>query len=185
MEANRSRSTWTYAEFARLPSDTSTRYEVIDGTLVVTPAPGRLHQRALTDLVTHLNTFVRDHDLGEVFAAPFDVLFDEGDYLEPDIVFLSKARTSLLTDRGAEGPPDLVVEVTSPATAAWDRGIKLERYRHYGVGEYWIVDPGSGTIERWAFGMGGTEPELFSRDDVLRWAPAGKGVVLEVTVEVT
>lgn len=61
---------WTYAEFARLPSEGSTRYEVIAGELVVTPAPGRRHQRIATDLVTLLNGFVRQHDLGEVFAAP-------------------------------------------------------------------------------------------------------------------
>jgi Uma2 family endonuclease len=62
--------------------------------------------------------------------------FAEGDYLEPDLVFVARDREALLSDRGIEGPPDLVVEVVSPSTEARDRGLKLDRYRHFGVGEY-------------------------------------------------
>lgn len=162
---------WTYAEFARLPSDDGSRYEVMFGELLVTPAPGRRHQRVVTDLVTILNTHVREHDLGEVFAAPFDVLFGEGDYLEPDIVFVAKDRLGLLTDRGVEGTPDLVIEVVSPATAARDRGPKRERYRLYGVPEYWIVDPDSRTIEVWRFDRGKGVKETLAAGDSLVWAP--------------
>jgi Uma2 family endonuclease len=68
MEARSKAMRWTYAEFARLPSEGSQRYEVIAGELVVTPAPSTRHQRIATDLVTRLNGFVRDHGLGEVVA---------------------------------------------------------------------------------------------------------------------
>lgn len=185
MEANRgrSRSGWTYAEFARLPSEGGDRHEVIDGALVVTPAPALRHQRIATDLVTLLNSFVRSHDLGEVFAGPVDVLFAEGDYLQPDIIFVGKERSHLLSDRGVEGPPDLVVEIASPSTADRDRGIKLERYRLFGVAEYWVVDPDARTVEVWKLAEGAEKPRVLGASDTLRWQPAGG--TAEFDVEVT
>jgi Uma2 family endonuclease len=137
MEANRSRPRWTYAEFARLPSEGSTRYEVIDGELAVTPAPTGDHQRVVAKLVRILDVFAHEHALGEVLPSPIDVLFGEGDYFEPDVIFIRSERADLVGDRGVEAPPDLVVEILSLSTAHRDRGIKLERYRHFGVPEYW------------------------------------------------
>jgi len=182
MGARRMRTRWTYAEFARLPSVGSTRHEVIEDRLVVTPAPSRLHQRIVTDLVTTLNTFVRKHGIGQVFAGPFDVLFGEGDYLEPDIVFVGVEREDLLTDRGMEGPPHLIVEVTSPATAERDRGLKLDRYRQFGVGEYWVVDPEVATVAVWALEEGAANPSVHAAGDVLTWRPDGAPTELRIDV---
>ena len=182
MEAKSTRQRWTYADFARLPSETSTRYEVIDGELVVTPGPGRHHQRIVTDLVALLNGFVRATGVGEVFVGPFDVLFAEGDYLEPDILFVRKGRSQLVSDRGGEGPPDLVEEVLSPSTASRDRGIKLERYKLYGVAEYWVVDPDERTVEVWNLEENTTEPRVFGAADTLRWTHGPAGPTLEIAV---
>lgn len=183
MEANRTRHRWTYAEFARLPSEGGTRHEIVGGELVVTPAPALRHQRIVTRLVSILHDFVRSNGLGEVFAGPVDVLFAEGDYLEPDIVFVRDGRSELLTDRGVEGPPDLVVEVTSPATAARDRGIKLARYRLYGVAVYWVVDPEESTVEVWELAQDIDDPATFGPEGTLRWTPAEDGPALEIPVE--
>ncbi|HUP21337.1 MAG TPA: Uma2 family endonuclease, partial [Thermoanaerobaculia bacterium] len=161
-------------EFSRLPSEGSTRYEVIDGELAVTPAPSLRHQRIVMDLGTLLNTFVRDHGLGEVYPGPVDVLFAEGDYFEPDLVFVRKDRLGLLSDRGIEGPPDLVIEIISPATAHRDRGVKLDRYRHFGVAEYWVVDPEAASIEVWAMAAGEEEPVVIGPTDTLHWRPSGE-----------
>ena len=182
MEAKRTRQRWTYAEFARLPSEGSTRYEVIDGELVVTPAPALHHQGIVTHLVWLLYGFVRENDLGKVFASPVDVLFAEGDYLEPDIVFVARGRSDVLTDRGVEGPPDLVVEVTSPSTAARDRGIKLERYRLYGVAEYWVVDADQRMVEVWKLAEGASESVTLGPEDTLRWEPAEGDPALEIAL---
>ena len=182
MDAERTRTRWTYAEFARLPSEGGTRYEIIDDELYVTPAPSRMHQRIVTDLVVLLGDFVRSNELGELFVSPFDVLFAEGDYVEPDLVFVSRDRIGLLSDRGVEGAPDLLIEVLSPSTAARDRGIKLQRYRHFGVAEYWIVDPESRTMEVWKLGEG-ADPIALSAADRLRWAPVLGGPTLEVLLE--
>lgn len=180
MEVKNTRKRWTYSEFARLPESGSTRYEVIDDELVVTPAPSLHHQRIAGRLFARLFGFVQEHDLGEVFPAPLDVLLAEGDYMEPDLVFVRKDRADILSDRGVDGPPDLVVKILSPSTEARDRGVKLERYRLFGVPEYWIVDPDEGTIEVWNLVGGAPEPVVRGRGDTLRWTPLGAGVTLAI-----
>jgi Uma2 family endonuclease len=180
MEAKSTRKRWTYAEFARLPESGSTRYEIIDDELFVTPSPGVRHQRIVKRLLVALDRFVEAHELGEVFVSPFDVLFGEGDYVEPDVLFVRKDRSGVVTDRGIDGAPDLVVEVLSPSTEARDRGVKLDRYRHYGVPEYWILDPDARTLEVWRLGEGAGEPQALSEGDMLRWQPVVEGPGLEV-----
>lgn len=181
MEANRTRKRWTYAEFARLPDSGTTRYEIIDDQLVVSPAPSLHHQRVAGRVFARLFSFTEEHDLGEVFPAPLDVLFAEGDYMEPDIVFVRKERAGeVLSARGVEGPPDLVVEILSASTEARDRGVKLDRYRWFGVPEYWIADPDEGTIEVWNLAGGVTEPAVHKQGHVLRWSPAGSDCTLEL-----
>ena len=182
MEANPSRMRWTWEEFARLPSEGSTRYEVIDGALAVTPAPTSAHQRVVANLVLILGAFVRDKGLGEVLPGPIDVLFGEGDYLEPDLVFVRRDRSHLVSERGIEGPPDLVVEILSPATAHRDRGVKLERYRHFAVAEYWIVDVEARTVEVWRLGEGAVAPEILGPSRSFGWAPEAGGPTLDVPV---
>ena len=180
MEARSTRQRWTYAEFARLPTSGSTRYEVIDGALVVTPGPGLRHQGIVATLLTRLYVFVEANDLGRVFPGPLDVLFAEGEYYEPDIVFVRKDRSELLSDRGVEGPPDLVVEILSPSTAARDRGIKLDRYRVFGVAEYWVIDPHERNVEVWRFAEGAREPIVLEPSDTLRWMPEPGGSTLDI-----
>jgi Uma2 family endonuclease len=182
MEANRDRTRWTWAEFSRLPSEGGVRHEVVDDQLVVTPAPGRRHQKIVSALLARLYAFVEEHRLGEVYVGPIDVVFGDGDYLEPDLVFVGADRAHLLSDRGIEGPPDLVVEVASPSTAARDRGIKLDRYRHYGVREYWIVDADVGAVEVWRLARGAVAPEVLGRDDRLSWTPNPDGPSLTLAV---
>lgn len=168
VEAQHVASGWTYAEFARLPAD-GRRREVVAGELYVTPAPRPTHQRVVARLTTTLETFVTTHGLGWVFPGPIDVLFGEGDYLEPDLVFLSRERQHLVSDRGIEGPTDLVVEVASESTAERDRGIKRQRYAHFGVPEYWIIDSTAGAVEVYRLTLGPGTPEVVS--DTLRWTP--------------
>ncbi len=102
------------------------------------------------------------------------MLFGEGDYVEPDLVFVRRERGGqVLSDRGVEGAPDLVVEIVSPASEARDRGIKLDRYRLFGVGGYWIVDPEREAVEVWALGDGAAESVRYGGDERLRWKPPG------------
>jgi len=157
---------WTYAEFARLPDD-GNRYEVIAGELHMTPAPRPVHQQAAFEIGRLLGNFVVEHQLGWVLPAPIDVLFGEGDYLEPDLVFVRRERVGIVSDRGVEGAPDLVVEVLSGSSAARDRGIKRARYAHFGVPQYWVVDPEAKQIEVYRMQEDPLHPEIVR--DTLAW----------------
>ena len=146
----------TYDDFCLLPED-GKRREIIDGELFVTPAPLTAHQRAIMRLSVHLWQFVDEQGLGEVFAAPFDVVFSDFDVVEPDLLYISKARGSVLTSKNVQGAPDLVVEVLSESTARVDRSIKLKLYGRFGVEEYWIVDVEGPSAEIYRRGSEGLE----------------------------
>src|SRR5688500_454525 len=119
---------WTYEEFARLPDD-GNRYEVIAGELYVTPAPGSLHQQVSFRLSTIFGNFCQEQEAGLAFAAPYDVIFAEGDYFEPDLIFVRRDRMDeIVKAHAVEGPPDLVIEILSDSTAGRDRILKRERY---------------------------------------------------------
>ena len=176
MPERTTRQRWTYAEFARLPSD-GKRYEVIAGELYVTPAPRPVHQHIVACLLGAVGKHADEHSLGWVLPGPIDVLFAEGDYLEPDLVFLRKDRKAILSDRGLEGPPDLVVEVTSPSTGERDRRLKRERYLHYGVPEYWVADTATERLEVYR-----ADGSSSAHDDVVTWTPhpGAAGLTLDV-----
>ena len=146
----------TYEDYCLLPNN-GKRYEIIDGELFVTPSPLRRHQRVLANLLYYLTEFVKKHDLGEVYPAPFDVVFSEYDVVEPDILYVSKARASVMTEKNIQGAPDLVVEVLSESTAQIDRTTKLKLYARYGVGEYWVIDPAVCSAEIYRLVPGGYE----------------------------
>lgn len=133
------------------------RYEVIDGELFVTPAPGWLHQRGLNKLNIRLGQHIYDHDLGEIVTAPTAVVLDEETGVEPDLVYISRERLGIISERGVEGAPDLVVEALSPSTEARDRGIKMRRYAAAGIPHFWLLDPRSRTLEPYRLAETGYE----------------------------
>jgi Uma2 family endonuclease len=181
MATKLSRRGWSYAEYARLPDD-GNRYEVIAGELVVSPAPRTIHQEVSARFFLALRTFATSqHKLGTVLYAPIDVLFGEGDYMQPDLIFVREDREDISTERGIEGPPDLVVEVLSPSTAVRDRGIKRERYAFYGVPEYWIVDADARHVEVYRLQDDPDHAEIAT--ERLRWEPVPGGPVLELDVD--
>ena len=139
----------TYDQYCLLPED-GKQYEVIDGELFMTPAPRPKHQQIVVWLTEELSRFVRENSLGEVFVAPVDVLLDRHSIVQPDVLFISAARLSIVKEDAIEGPPDLVVEVLSPSTFYKDLRKKMTAYSQFGVQEYWIVDPETQTIEIYA-----------------------------------
>ena len=135
---------YTYEDFLKLPDD-GKRYEIIDGELYVAPAPTTKHQRTTTRLTSTLDLHTRAGRLGEVFTAPLDVVLANDAIVEPDIVYVSRARRRILTDPNVQGAPDLVVEVISPSTTRRDQETKRDLYARYGVRYYWLAHP----IEEW------------------------------------
>ncbi|MBI4468532.1 MAG: Uma2 family endonuclease [Acidobacteria bacterium] len=136
----------SYAELSAWPYD-GKRYELVDGEVYVSPSPITIHQRVVRNLAVSLGSFVKHHGLGEVFFAPYDVVLSEFNAFQPDLIFVSKAREQVITEKHISGPPDLVVEVLSESTMAHDRHDKLPRYAKYGVTECWYVDPSPRTLE--------------------------------------
>lgn len=152
--AARSRVRFKAEDIWEAPDD-EYRYEVIDGELYMTPSPSWSHQRALMKLSVYVAEWVYRHALGEVVSAPLGVVLDEETAVQPDLLYVSCERAGIISARGLEGAPDLVVEVLSPKTAARDRTIKLRRYAAAGITHYWIVDPEARSIETYRLGEQG------------------------------
>lgn len=168
---------WTYSEYARLPDD-GNRYEVIDGEVCETPAPGPRHQKVAARLYFLLDAYVREHGLGEMYW-DVDLLFVGGQFLRPDMLFVPVARLGGVTDRGVESVPGLVVEVVSPHSGTIDREKKPPRYRDFGVPEYWVADAESRAIEVHRFAHD-VAPDVCV--EVVRWQPDPDVTPLELRV---
>ncbi|MGH7129727.1 MAG: Uma2 family endonuclease, partial [Planctomycetaceae bacterium] len=149
---------WSYAEYARMPDD-GNRYEVLDGEVLVTPSPGTRHQRIAAEVFVHLREYIRREGIGEMLW-DLDLLFATGQFLRPDMVFVPNAQRHLLTERGVEGVPGLVVEVVSPGSVRIDKVTKPARYADFGVPEYWVVDPDRRAVLVWNFEEGASEPRI-------------------------
>ncbi len=117
------------------------RRELVWGVVREPPAPKYSHQSVVTRATVMLDQHVRARQLGVVCVSPIDVVLDEKKALivQPDVVFLSNERLSILRDQ-LWGAPDLVVEVASRGTARYDRHTKIRWYRDYGVRECWLLD---------------------------------------------
>ena len=137
---------FTYEDLKLIPPDRN-RYEIVDGELFVTPALRTLHQVIVGNIFAELHQHVRQHRLGRVFVAPYDVVFSMGTVLEPDVLFVSSSRLHYIGEDNLSGPPDLAVEVLSESTKRLDREVKLKQYALYGVSEYWLVDPEGKNVE--------------------------------------
>lgn len=146
---------FTYEDYKNLPESETERYELLEGELVMVPSPSFEHQSISRNLGFLLWEFVSRHDLGIVLNAPFDVVLGEENVVQPDILFVSKARRRIIREEEIRGAPDLVVEILSPSTGGRDRTIKKKLYARHGVKEYWLVDPGEETIEVLALGRQG------------------------------
>jgi len=128
------------------------RYQLVEGELIpMAPAPNRRHQRTSANLFSKLDQHVRGSRCGTLYFAPFDVVFDDFNVLQPDLIYISKARSSILTDAGATGAPDLVVEILSPSTAKLDLHRKRAIYARHGVDEMWVVDPEAEEVRVYRF----------------------------------
>lgn len=149
--------------------DDGKRYEVIDGRLFVTPPPSWGHQFGVSQLLIRIGPFVRDHNLGVVVPAPMGVVLDDENGVQPDLLFISKERLDIISERGVEGAPDLVVEILSPRTRSRDLGIKMRRYAAAGVPHYWIVDPRNRTLSAYRLGERGYgRPDVYGPGSVFR-----------------
>lgn len=139
---------WTVADLELLPDD-GLRYELVDGTLLVSAAPSKQHQRVLGNLHLLLRA-VCPPDL-EVFLAPTDYQPTSTRSLQPDLLIVTRE------DRGPKAVTmalALAVEVLSPSSRSVDLVLKRELYEQAGVQCYWVVDPDELTVRAWVLQEG-------------------------------
>ena len=169
----------TYEDYASAPADGKI-YQILDGELLVTPAPSPFHQRASKRLQRQLEAYFEDAGRGEVFDAPIDLILSPHDVVQPDLAVVTDP--SSITGRGIERPPLLVVEVISPSTARHDRQLKAHRYAILGVPHYWILDPDQRRLECFALKAGSYE--LAVAGDALEQVapPAWPGLTIDLAL---
>ncbi|MGH8904329.1 MAG: Uma2 family endonuclease [Egibacteraceae bacterium] len=128
----------TYDDLATFPND-KLRRELIDGELIVSPAPRFRHQDVATELATELRLYTRVHG-GKACAAPLDVYFTHEDVVEPDVLFIRPEHQDRIEEKFIRSAPDIVVEVSSPSTRHLELVRKRNLYERHGVPEYWYAD---------------------------------------------
>lgn len=130
------------------------------------PAPNRFHQDISRNLQSALDRYLEANPIGILYNAPFDVYLTNTDVFQPDLLVVLNPSRSILTDAGAEGPPDLVVEILSPKTRQLDLVDKKGVDARLGVKELWIIDPEPGTIAIHRFAHNQAQPAvvLFRQD---------------------
>lgn len=172
-------SRFTYKDYRLLPDDR--RYEIIEGELLVTPAPSARHQMILTRLLVRVGAFVEQSRLGLLLAAPTDVILAEDIVIQPDLLYVAENRKGIVNPEGGiHGTPDLVVEILSPSTAERDRQVKRKLYAKYGVREYWMIDPPSKTAEVLTLSQGLLETWQVFPDGTTLTSPLLPGLVITV-----
>jgi Uma2 family endonuclease len=136
------RTIFTSADLELLPDD-GTRYEIIDGELIMTRQPHWEHQTVCGYIFGELRQWIKAGGYGRVSLAP-GVIFGDTDNVVPDVAWISPARFAALLDSAGHltGAPELVVEVLSPGlqNEQRDRETKRKLYEVRGVQEYWVVD---------------------------------------------
>ncbi|MDQ7822581.1 MAG: Uma2 family endonuclease [Candidatus Eremiobacteraeota bacterium] len=158
----------TYEDYAAFPDDRN-RYEIMEGELYMTPGPGTKHQKLSGRLFSILSTYIEHLEEGSFYYAPLDVILDNRTVMQPDLLYLSKERASLESERGIEGPPDLVIEILSPSSMRNDRVFKFRIYAKYRIEWYWMLDPDTKVLEEYALsGEGYTLVAQINGDEPFR-----------------
>ena len=139
----------TYEDYAALTPPDSGNYELHDGKIVFMPSPTPLHQDIATELTTRMRIYSKARQLGKVYAAPLDTLFDDINTFQPDVLFIAKERAFIIGPKKIEGAPDLVVEILSPSNHAKEMAYKKMIYELLGVREYWLVNLENQTITQY------------------------------------
>jgi Uma2 family endonuclease len=174
------RRRWTVSDVRALTNASHPwpRYELIDGELLVTPAPGSIHQIAVTEIWSILDAFLQREAVGLALVSPADLELKRGTITQPD-VFVVPRTTRIAGDALAWSDVKslrLAVEVLSASTVGTDRVAKRDLYLESGVDEYWIVDLEGRLVERWTPAQ---ESPVIARDR-LTWRPAVEALEIDL-----
>jgi Uma2 family endonuclease len=167
---------YTIAEVLAFPDD-GKRYELVDGELLVTPAPTRRHQRVAARVHILLSSYLQAHPgAGEALFSPADLRFGGTELAQPDVFVVP-------VDGGTSWEDIeivlLAVEVVSPGSARYDRVTKRRLYQRAGVPSYWVVDADARLVEVWH--PDDDRPEIVT--DVVRWRVGPDAPELDIALE--
>lgn len=173
----------TVADLDAFPDDDGKRYELIEGELFVSCAPGLPHQLVLANLITEFKVYLKQNPIGTIVPGP-GAVFSNYDAVIPDLVFVSNERwDGIVGNDRFVAAPDLVIEIVSPGSENRARDLKSKRrlYGKYGVQEYWIVDGENRSVL--VFRLQGTvlEQVLFLKHDDELKTSLLPGLVLKLT----
>ncbi len=163
----------TYEDYLKTSDDE--RWELLDGELLMAPAPNIPHQDVQVRLGSRLGNFVEGRGLGRTYFAPTDVVLSDTNVVQPDLLFVSREREGIITYANVQGAPDLAVEIASPSTDERDRTVKRNLYAAHGVGEYWLVDPDAMTVTVLVLGDGAFEEAGVYRNGDTMTSPTLEG----------
>ena len=130
---------WTYSEVQKTFPHES-RIELFNHQLICMPSPSLEHQEIVFDLAISMKNHASQTNMGKVIISPFDVKFDEGNVVQPDIIYVSKENEDKIDKKCVKGSPDIVVEVLS-SNKKDDLEKKKDLYEKNQVPEYWLVNP--------------------------------------------
>lgn len=171
---------WTPDDVRALnEASATTRFECVEGELLVTPGPTLDHQEVIGRVYLALTSYLGRHRVGHAFFAPADVRLTADSLMQPDLFVAplidgARPRGVFVGHRLL-----LAVEVLSPSSGRGDRVVKRRLHQRAGTPEYWIVDPDARVIERWR--TDDARPEILA--DVLVWHPEGASEPLTVDIE--
>lgn len=168
----------TYSDYVHFPED-GRQHEIIGGVHHVTPSPVTRHQRISRRIQFQLYQQIEVPGLGEIFNAPMDLVLSDTDVVQPDLMVVLEKNRLIVTPKNIRGRPDLVVEITSPATVKRDLELKKSLYQANEVPEYWIVRTDEDAVDRFLLEGGKYRHDGQFREEIVFGGMAG------VTVDLT
>lgn len=156
----------TYEDYAAL--DDGHRYELAGGILeFMSPAPSVLHQVISFELQKRIADTCEAEYM--ILYAPVDLILSETEIRQPDLVLIHRSRLHILSKRGIEGPPDIVLEIISPSTLKRDKVEKWKTYAEYRIPEYWMIDASTGVLEQFEWKDGHYEAaDVYTGEEPVR-----------------
>lgn len=167
----------TVDDYRELPEGPP-HYQLIEGRLFVSPSPNRYHQVICQNLLVILHQFLEKNPIGDVFKSPSDVYLTGYDAYQPDLYFVSNENAAILTQQGAAGAPDLVIEILSSGTEHFDRDLKRKVYAQAGVKELWLIDPVTREIQIHPLNPTGGTATVVQGPDTVFGSPLLPGLVI-------
>jgi Uma2 family endonuclease len=165
---------WTVDMLDELPDD-GNKYEIVDGELLVSPGPTRVHERCVGELFLLLSPYVERWEIGMCLGSNAQVVPNRRTAMKPDVSVIAVPPGGVDVHWRDGDRLLLAIEVLSPSTARYDRVKKRPAYLSMNA-EYWIVDPYARLFERWV--PGAQRPDVL--DEHISWSPAGAGEPLTI-----